>query len=156
MTAPAPAAWGRTDNGAEVMGVFHSVEDDQQAGAAQFRQNLPKSAVGGGRGHGDDALMIFAAGHAIEGAAGFEPKGHARLATLVDQLLESRILTASGRHDLFERAARAQRFRDGVDAAEDLSLFHERFVGGPTGAGTVEKETPRFSSALQRFRVVRF
>ena len=70
----------RADDGAQVVGVFHAVEQDDDATVAGWigvSENVFERAGGACGDDGDDALVIFGVGEAVELAAVFEADGDA-------------------------------------------------------------------------------
>jgi hypothetical protein len=113
-----------TDDGAEVVGVFNAIEENDEAdltfGLVGASENVFESCGGSGSGHGDYALMLAGAGEAIQLAAIFEADGDAALAGKLDDLFNAGILAALGDEDAVEGGAGFESFADGVNASETI------------------------------------
>ena len=111
---------GRADDGAEIVRVFHAVQQNKKcfarwAGGAAGDQIIQIVRLLGGR-QGDDTLMLAGAREAIELRAVLEANSDTALPGQGDQFFEAVAVVAAGNHDALERAAGDERFADGVDA----------------------------------------
>src|SRR6185369_6375121 len=110
------------DDGAEVVRVLDSVEDDDEGAGG----GLVEIGVLTGGAHGDDALVGGGAGEAVEGVTGLEADGDVGAAGEVDDLLKAGAAGALGDDDAVEGPLGLEGFEDGVDARED---GHRKLIG---------------------------
>ncbi len=130
MTTPwAPAASDGADDGAQVVGVFDAVEQDDDATVAGWigvSENVFERAGGACGDDGDDALVIFGVGEAVELAAVFEADGDALFSCELNNFFYAGVLAAFGDNNAVDGALGLKGFADGVDAGEAVDGRHAR------------------------------
>jgi hypothetical protein len=113
-----------SNDGSQVVRVFHAIEQDDQAVTAAAGIGALEDIVERTRGAGGDdrdySLMIFGIGEAIDLAAIFEAHGDATTARELHDFFGARVLAASRDDDAVDGAAALQGFAHGVDAGEAI------------------------------------
>jgi hypothetical protein len=105
----------RANDGAEVVGIFHSVQDDEQLRSIE---DVIQFDVIVHDAKSDNALMRDALTETIERISWFETNGNAALPTELDDLLNPRPGRAFRDQNLVERAMRAQRLANRVNTEQ--------------------------------------
>jgi len=106
---------GGADDGAKVVWIFDTIEDDEQAriilGGDRVQVHI---FVRGAERH--DALVSNSLGGAIEGLARLEAHRHLQSTAQIDDLLNAGVGAAFRNQDLVERALRAESLADRMNA----------------------------------------
>jgi hypothetical protein len=96
--------------------IFNAIEQDQHAGSGEDRVEV---GILGGGAEGNDSLMGFDAGDAVECGTVFEANGDVGGAGEVDDLLHAGATGAPGYEDTLKGVFGAESFGDGMDANEE-------------------------------------
>lgn len=131
---------GRANDGAEVVGIFDTIEDDEEMGIAGNGREVD---IAVSSAECDNSLMRDAAGGAVEGFAGLEADGDLGSAAEIDNFLNTGAGAAFGDEDLIEGAGGAEGFPDGMNAGQEgggggarSSTIGRRRAGGGWGTGS--------------------
>jgi len=114
-------AVGGAKERAEILGVFHAVEGEDEAGRAGGLEDIFDSEELLGADDGDDALVGGGAGHVGEGFAGLGADADLEFLAEGDDGFEAFVAAFAGYEDVVKAAlAGFERFLDRVDAVESL------------------------------------
>ena len=122
------------DHGTEVVGIFHAIEDDEQVCGGRHIVEFSVFLFGT---EGNEALMGFGAGEAIERSTIFKTKRDGGLPSEVDYLLDAGAAEAARDEDSIQRAAGAESFDNRVKSNEygQETIIPRR--AGPGAQGSV-------------------
>jgi len=109
-----------SNDGTQIVWIFDAIEQDDEPDLAAPRiracENSFQSGGGARSGKGDDALVIFRIGKAVELTAFLEAHWNALLARELQDFLDARVLPALGDSDAVDGALRFERFFHRVNA----------------------------------------
>lgn len=108
----------RSNDGAQIPGVLHAIEHDQQTRWVDLFENRRKRLRAGARGDGDNSLVLPGASQPVDCVAGRKLNGHFPTAALFDHGVPRRALPAARNHDPPNLPPLAQGLADRVNADE--------------------------------------
>ena len=119
-----------TDDGSQIMGVFYTVQNDDELGIGI---QLVEAGILMDRGKGHDALMVGLIGGAIQRLARFEADRDACFPAQLDDLLKTKTAGTPGDQDAIDGPLCEERFSDGVNAYQGAGIARGLSDGGPHG-----------------------
>ena len=135
---------GRSNDGAQVVRIFHAVEQDDEtdlaAGLNRGCEDILQRGSGARSGYRDNPLVIFRIGQAVELIAVFEAHGNSLFARELNDFFDARVLAALGDGDAVDGALGFECFFDRVDAGELVHGMHS--VTSKTKSGKESEERP--------------
>jgi hypothetical protein len=120
------------DDGAQIVRVLHSIQNDQHLGPGHHVLQL---GVWLGGGHGEDALMRGSAGQFVQRGAGLETHRNRGRAAKIDDLLHALAARATRHQQPVDGAAGPQSFQYGMNANQCTHAGPMLARGGMGGVG---------------------